>query len=71
MNPDIDPAFAGFIGEILNTKDTYLGDGLYASHDGYQFWLTAPQITGNQKVALSAFFRFIERTQGVTITVTR
>ena len=24
----------------MNQDQTYLGDGVYASHDGYQIWLT-------------------------------
>jgi len=33
-------------------KDAYLGDGLYASFDGYTFWLRAPRSDGNDTVAL-------------------
>jgi hypothetical protein len=25
----------------MANEETYLGDGVYASHDGYQFWLRA------------------------------
>lgn len=31
-------------------KETYLGDGLYASFDGYQIKLRAPQLHGEQVV---------------------
>jgi hypothetical protein len=54
----------------------YLGDGLYASHDGYQFWLRASNgITVTNEVALEpnvlhAFIKFIERTLNVKIKVT-
>ena len=57
-------------------KDTYLGDGLYARDDGFMFWLRAPRPGGDHEVALEnqvvdAFFRFIERSRGVKITVTQ
>jgi hypothetical protein len=32
--------------------ETYLGDGLYARFDGYQFWLRAPRSDGDHEVAL-------------------
>lgn len=42
------------------TKE-YLGDGLYAHHDGYQFWLTTPQ--GNavalEPKVLESFFVYV------------
>lgn len=34
--------------------ETYLGDGLYASFDGYQFVLRAPREGGDHWVALEA-----------------
>lgn len=34
------------------TKETYLGDGLYASFDGWQFILRAPRAEGDHWVAL-------------------
>lgn len=35
------------------TPERYLGDGLYASFDGYHVWLRAPQAFGpDHKVAL-------------------
>jgi len=33
-------------------KETYLGDGLYASYDGYQITLRAPRMDGDHWVAL-------------------
>lgn len=33
-------------------RETYLGDGVYASFDGYQIWLRAPRETGDHVVAL-------------------
>lgn len=34
------------------TKEEYLGDGLYASFDGYSFTLRAPRSDGDHWVAL-------------------
>lgn len=34
------------------TPETYLGDGLYASFDGYTIWLRAPREDGDHTVAL-------------------
>jgi hypothetical protein len=47
--------------------ETYLGDGLYASFDGYQFRLRAPREDGDHFVFLDpsvidAFARYVERT---------
>ena len=33
-------------------KETYLGDGLYASFDGFSIWLRAPRENGDHLVAL-------------------
>jgi len=33
-------------------NETYLGDGLYASFDGYQILLRAPRLEGDHFVAL-------------------
>lgn len=33
-------------------EETYLGDGLYASFDGFQIWLRAPREEGDHVVAL-------------------
>lgn len=57
-------------------SETYLGDGLYASHDGYQYVLRAPREFGDHYVALepevlSAFLKYVERTSGVTIAIER
>lgn len=46
-------------------NETYLGDGLYASFDGWQFWLRGE---GDHTVALEpgvlhAFQRFVKETQ--------
>lgn len=55
-------------------NETYLGDGLYASHDGYQFVLRAPREEGDHYVALepevlSAFIVFVEKEIGIKITI--
>lgn len=34
------------------TEETYLGDGLYASYDGYQFKLRAPHLLVDHEVYL-------------------
>ena len=34
------------------TNETYLGDGLYVSFDGYSIWLRAPREGGDHEVAL-------------------
>ena len=47
-------------------RETYLGDGLYASFDGYQIRLRAPREGGDHEVfledglTLQAFFEFID-----------
>ena len=51
---------------------TYLGDGLYAQFDGFQFVLSTQRATGEHFVALDPsttmdFIRFIEKTWNVTI----
>ena len=33
-------------------NETYLGDGLYASWDGFSIWLRAPRSNGDHYVAL-------------------
>lgn len=33
-------------------EDTYLGDGVYASFDGYQIWLRAERENGWHRIAL-------------------
>lgn len=47
------------------TEETYLGDGLYASFDGFQVTLRAPRADGDHFVCLepavlAAFVRFIK-----------
>jgi hypothetical protein len=32
--------------------ETYLGDGLYASFDGFRVWLRAPRPEGDHRVAM-------------------
>lgn len=46
-------------------KETYLGDGLYASSDGYQIKLRAPRSEGDHEVymepqVIENFFRFVD-----------
>jgi hypothetical protein len=50
----------------MKIEEEYLGDGLYASFDGWQFWLRAPRSDGDHEVALepqvlAAFERFVKR----------
>jgi len=59
---------------MMTRKKIYLGDGLYAHFDGFQFWLTAPREGGDHEVALDsqtleAFLKFVEKSWGVKITV--
>ncbi len=47
-------------------RETYLGDGLYASFDGYQFCLRAPREGGDHKVylethTLNAFIEYVKQ----------
>lgn len=47
-------------------NETYLGDGLYASFDGYQIMLRAPRENGDHYVALepnvyAAFCKFADK----------
>jgi hypothetical protein len=57
------------IEDIKSQKETYLGDGLYASFDGFQFRLRAPRddgFTGRDHVVyletqvITAFTEFVE-----------
>lgn len=55
-------------------KEFYLGDGLYASHDGYMYTLRAPRGGGDQFVhlepdVLTMFLRYVETIADVKITV--
>jgi hypothetical protein len=47
-------------------KEIYLGDGLYASFDGYQFCLRTPRGDGDHKVyldvpTLNTFIEFVKQ----------
>lgn len=55
-------------------RATYLGDGLYAEDEGTQIRLFCEREGGTHEVyleSLSAFFEFVEKMRGVTITVTK
>jgi hypothetical protein len=50
----------------MSERETHLGDGLYASHDGLQIRLRAPRDGGDHEVyldqsTLQAFLRFLEQ----------
>jgi hypothetical protein len=50
--------------------ETYLGDGLYASFDGFQFCLRAPRDMGDHEVylepsTLRAFEDYVKRVRAV------
>ena len=56
-------------------KDAYLGDGVYASFDGYQIWL-AVNHHENKQVALEpsvlmTLFAYAEDVYGLKISVTK
>lgn len=56
-------------------KDSYLGDGVYASFDGYQIWLAANH-QENKVVALEPnvifmLMKYIEQIYQLKITVTQ
>ena len=36
----------------MDREENYLGDGLYASFDGWNIWLRAPRENGDHMVAL-------------------
>jgi hypothetical protein len=61
---------------MTGNEREYLGDGLYAEHDEYAYWLIAPMgPVREQRVCLEpdvlrAFLAYVERTSNVTITVT-
>jgi hypothetical protein len=50
----------------MSERETYLGDGLYASFDGYQIRLRAPRENGDHEVfledglTLQEFLKFID-----------
>jgi hypothetical protein len=52
----------------MNEDNAYLGDGVYASYDGYQIWLAVNHHT-NKQVALepqvlAALLRYADRVYG-------
>jgi hypothetical protein len=54
------------------TKETYLGDGLYASFDGWQIQLRAPRDDGDHVIyldpdVLRAFQHYIAELKTLTI----
>ena len=56
-------------------RDAYLGDGVYASFDGYQIWL-AVNHHENKQVAMEptvllSLLSYAERVYSLTITVTQ
>lgn len=62
----------------MTDAETYLGDGLYASYDGYQIKLRAPRdIDGGEgdhvvfleDSVLSRLLAFVENTRGLIIHV--
>jgi len=61
----------------MKNNKTYLGDGLYASHDGFMYWLTAENgVSVQNSVALESdvlesFIRYIEKVSKVKITIVR
>lgn len=46
-------------------KDEYLGDGVYASFDGYQIWLAADhhenKVIALEPAVLQALWNYVER----------
>ena len=62
---------------MTEPTESYLGDGCFASYDGFQFTLRAPR--GEQQSdyvvlepeVLESFHRYIEAMCGVKITVTK
>lgn len=47
-------------------RESYLGDGLYVSHDGWQFVLRAPRLDGDHWVGLEpktleAFINYVDK----------
>jgi hypothetical protein len=58
-----------------NQHDAYLGDGVYASFDGYQIWL-AVNHHENKQVAIEpavllSLLSYAERVYSLTITVAK
>ena len=55
--------------------ESYLGDGLYCSYDGFQFRLRTTREFGDEEVFLDpnvviAFFNYVEKTLNVSIQIT-
>lgn len=55
-------------------EETYLGDGLYVSFDGFQFRLRAPHLEGDHVVYLEepvfrSFLKYVEKTVKAKITI--
>lgn len=55
-------------------KESYLGDGLYGSYDGYQFKLRAPREFGDHEVYLDfttfkSFMRLVEEKLSVNVNI--
>lgn len=53
--------------------EKYLGDGVYASFDGYQIWLRTPRLTGDHTIALEpkVFEALLQYQQDLTRTKAR
>ena len=50
----------------MSVREIYLGDGLYASFDGFIIWLRAPREHGDHKVGLEpdvyrALLKFVDQ----------
>lgn len=61
---------------MMKRREEYLGDGLYASDDGFMIILRAPREESDHWVGLESdvierFLRFIEEARGVKITIER
>lgn len=50
-SPDLDPSPV-LHSTLLERGEHYLGDGLYASFDGFNIWLRAPRPDGDHRVAM-------------------
>lgn len=60
----------------MSMNDTYLGDGLYASDDGYRIRLRVPRECGNDEVflnpeVLQSFIVFLEKSRGIEVIINR
>lgn len=50
---------------MISIKE-YIGDGVYASFDGFHFWLSTERLTGQHYIALDdttlvSFMRFVDK----------